>query len=79
MDYPAGPTWATAIFAHCFTCSKGVFAPARIAAALMSHGIAVLRFNFTGLGASGGEFANTDFSSNIADLLAAAAFLRERG
>lgn len=79
MDHPIGPRRATAIFAHCFTCSKDIFAAARIASALTEHGVAVLRFDFTGLGASGGEFANTNFSSNIADLLAAASFLRGRG
>jgi putative redox protein len=65
-----------ALFAHCFSCSKDVIAAARIANALVERGIAVLRFDFTGLGSSGGEFANTNFSSNVQDLLQAAAFLR---
>ena len=78
LDLPFGPVRATALFAHCFTCSKDIFAAERIAAALTGHGIAVLRFDFTGLGASGGDFANTNFSSNVADLLAAAEFMRGR-
>ncbi len=77
LDLPAGEPRAYALFAHCFTCGKDVFAAARIAAGLTAHGIAVLRFDFTGLGASDGEFANTTFSSNIADLIAAAAWMRE--
>jgi putative redox protein len=76
LDLPDGPVRAYALFAHCFTCSKDIFAAARIAAALTEHGIAVLRFDFTGLGASEGEFANTNFSSNVADLLKAADYLR---
>ena len=67
---------AYALFAHCFTCGKDVFAARRVAQALTEHGIAVLRFDFTGLGASEGEFANTNFSSNLADLVAAADYLR---
>ena len=77
LDRPEGPVRAYALFAHCFTCSKDIFAAARIAGALAERGIAVLRFDFTGLGMSGGDFANTNFSSNVADLIAAADFLRE--
>lgn len=76
LDSPAGEIRAFALFAHCFTCSKDIFAASRIAAALASNGIATLRFDFTGLGASGGDFANTDFSSNVDDLVAAADWLR---
>ncbi len=76
LDAPDGPIQAVALFAHCFTCGKDVFAASRIAQALTEHGIAVLRFDFTGLGASDGEFANTNFSSNLEDLLAAANHLR---
>src|SRR5476649_2248208 len=76
LDVPDGDIRAYALFAHCFTCGKDVFAASRIAQALTEHGFAVLRFDFTGLGASEGEFANTNFSSNLADLLAAAAYLR---
>ncbi|MCO4772504.1 MAG: OsmC family protein [Deltaproteobacteria bacterium] len=66
---------AFALFAHCFTCSKDLRAVARIARTLTAHGIAVLRFDFTGLGASEGEFADTTFSSNTDDLVAAAEWL----
>jgi putative redox protein len=76
LDRPETAPHAYALFAHCFTCGKDVFAASRIAQALTEHGIAVLRFDFTGLGASEGDFANTNFSSNVADLLAAADFLR---
>ena len=76
LDLPAGAPRAYAMFAHCFTCSKDGLAAARISNALAVEGIAVLRFDFTGLGSSAGDFANTNFSSNIADLLAAADFLR---
>jgi len=71
LDHPDGPHLATAIFAHCFTCSKDITAARRISARLASMGIAVLRFDFTGLGHSEGEFANTGFSSNVQDLHAA--------
>lgn len=77
LDRPAGPARAFALFAHCFTCSKDLFAAQRIASELAARGIAVLRFDFTGLGASGGEFANTNFSSNVEDLRRAAAYLGE--
>ena len=76
LDLPAGPPKAYALFAHCFTCTKDIFAAARVAAGLTDHGIAVLRFDFTGLGHSQGEFANTNFSSNVGDLIAAADHLR---
>lgn len=79
LDLPEGPHLATALFAHCFTCSKDIPAARRIAARLAAMGIAVLRFDFTGLGHSEGEFANTDFSSNVADLLKAADYLAARG
>ncbi len=67
---------AFALFAHCFTCTKDIFAASRIAEALSARGIAVLRFDFTGLGHSDGEFGNTHFSSNVQDLLLAADYLR---
>jgi fermentation-respiration switch protein FrsA (DUF1100 family) len=79
LELPEGPARATAIFAHCFTCGKDAVSAARIAHALPAHGIAVLRFDFTGLGASEGDFSETNFSSNVADLLAAADYLRSRG
>ena len=77
LDLPVSPPVAYALFAHCFTCSKDIFAASRISAALADKGIAVLRFDFTGLGHSDGEFANTNFTSNVADLIAAAEHLRE--
>ncbi|TDE40263.1 bifunctional alpha/beta hydrolase/OsmC family protein [Antarcticimicrobium sediminis] len=79
LDLPDGPHLATALFAHCFTCSKDIPAARRIAARLAAMGIAVLRFDFTGLGHSEGEFANTNYSSNVADLLKAAEYLKGRG
>jgi putative redox protein len=79
LELPAGRPRATALFAHCFTCSKQSLAASRIAAALAARGIATLRFDFTGLGESGGDFAATTFASNVEDLLAAAAALAERG
>jgi len=78
LDRPEGEPRAYALFAHCFTCGKDIHAAKRIAEALTALGIAVLRFDFTGLGSSEGEFANTTFSSNIADLVAAANELRRR-
>jgi uncharacterized OsmC-like protein/fermentation-respiration switch protein FrsA (DUF1100 family) len=77
IDNPAGEARAYALFAHCFTCGKDVHAARRIAEALTALGIGVLRFDFTGLGSSEGEFANTSFSSNVADLVAAADQLRQ--
>jgi putative redox protein len=77
LERPHGTPVAYALFAHCFTCGKDIAAAQRIARALASEGIAVLRFDFTGLGHSEGEFANTTFSSNVDDLVAAADYLRE--
>ena len=76
LDSPIEPPRAYALFAHCFTCGKDIQAARRIAEALTALGIAVLRFDFTGLGSSEGEFGNTTFSSNVADLIAAADALR---
>jgi len=67
---------AFALFAHCFTCGKDVVAASRIARALADQGIGVLRFDFTGLGGSDGDFAQTSFSTNVDDLVAAADFLK---
>ena len=77
LDMPDGPHLATALFAHCFTCSKDIPAARRIAGRLAAAGIAVLRFDFTGLGHSEGEFANTTFATNLDDLRAAANWLAE--
>ena len=77
LDCPEGTPRAYALFAHCFTCSKDSLAAVHVGRGLAAQGIAVLRFDFTGLGRSSGEFADTNFSSNVADIIAAAAFLRE--
>ena len=78
LDLPEGPHLATALFAHCFTCSKDIPAARRISARLAGAGIAVLRFDFTGLGHSEGEFENTSFTTNIRDLELAAEALVAR-
>ena len=76
LDMPSAQApRAYVLFAHCFTCSKDTKATSLIAEALADAGLATLRFDFTGLGDSEGEFANTDFSSNVADLVAAARWL----
>jgi len=77
LDSPEGQPKAYALFAHCFTCNKDILAASNIAKSLKALGIATLRFDFTGLGHSDGEFANTNFSSNIEDLVKAADYLRE--
>jgi putative redox protein len=77
LDTPDGEVRAYALFAHCFTCGKDGLAAKRIAVALSAKGIAVLRFDFTGLGSSEGDFANSTFSSNVADLVRAADHLRK--
>jgi len=76
LELPGTAARATAVFAHCFTCSKDIAAASRVSRALTARGFAVLRFDFTGLGGSEGDFANTHFSSNVADLLAAVDYLR---
>lgn len=77
LDFPSEKPKAYVLFAHCFTCSKDIFAASRIAGELADLGFAVLRFDFTGLGASEGEFENTNFSSNVADLISAVDYMRE--
>jgi uncharacterized OsmC-like protein/pimeloyl-ACP methyl ester carboxylesterase len=77
LDLPLGEPTTYALFAHCFTCGRENVAAKRIAERLSVHGIAVLRFDFTGLGGSEGEFANTHFTSNVDDLVAAADHLRK--
>ncbi|MGE0719503.1 MAG: osmotically inducible protein C, partial [Alphaproteobacteria bacterium] len=66
LDRPAGPVLAHALFAHCFTCSKDSLAAARISAGLVERGFAVLRFDFTGLGGSAGEFGNAGLTGDVA-------------
>lgn len=77
LDMPEGKPSAYALWAHCFSCSKDILAASRVAKGLTDQGIAVFRFDFTGLGSSDGDFANTNFSSNIEDLVAAANYMRE--
>lgn len=79
LETPDRQAIATALFAHCFTCGKDIAAASRIARALVKRGYAVMRFDFTGLGNSDGDFANTNFSSNVDDLVAAADHLRTNG
>jgi len=77
LELPQGEITGHALFAHCFTCGKDIVAASRIARALAASGFAVVRFDFTGLGSSEGDFANTNFSSNVQDLLAAVDYMRE--
>src|SRR5580698_635241 len=79
LEMPEREPLAYALFAHCFTCGKDQLAAKRIATSLAEKGIAVFRFDFTGLGSSEGDFANSTFSSNVADLVKAADHLRATG
>jgi len=78
LELPRSRPVAFAIFAHCFTCSKDLLAASRISKSLTDSQIAVLRFDFTGLGNSEGDFSNTNFSSNVEDILSAYAALKEQ-
>lgn len=77
LDEPEGTPKAYILFAHCFTCTKDVFGASRIAKKLVDEGFAVFRFDFTGLGASEGDFSNTNFTSNVEDLKKAATYLED--
>ena len=79
LEQPKGPHLATALFAHCFACTKDSLAASRISRRLAAAGIAVLRFDFTGLGESEGDFAETSVSANVSDLTRAAASLIQAG
>lgn len=79
LEIPAGDAQAWAIFAHCFTCSKKSLAASRVARGLAERGIGVLRFDFTGLGDSSGDFSTSGFSSDVADLVSAAQWLSASG
>ena len=79
LDMPEGQVLGTALFAHCFTCSKDITSARRIANRLAAIGIAVLRFEFTRLGHSEDAFEDTSFTSNVQDLVAAAEYLTKRG
>lgn len=78
LELPEGELKAIALFAHCFTCSKSILAATRIPKNLAKKGVGVLRFDFTGLGNSEGDFANTNFSSNVEDLLSAFDHLKKK-
>lgn len=77
LDLPAGTPRAVALFAHCFSCGKDLRSARRLSQRLTEQGFAVMRFDFTGLGDSGGNFSDTNFSSNVADVVAAADWLRQ--
>ncbi|MFT7433075.1 MAG: putative OsmC-like protein/alpha/beta superfamily hydrolase [Alphaproteobacteria bacterium] len=77
LDEPVGKIKAYAIFAHCFTCGMNIAAASRIAKSLSDMGIAVLRFDFTGLGESEGNFADTNFTTNVQDIIKAAEYMRQ--
>lgn len=77
IDRPEGDIEAVALFAHCFTCTKDILAARTIAKQLAKRGIATVRFDFTGLGSSAGEFASTNFSSNVGDLVRVADAMRD--
>lgn len=77
LELPDGPVRAVALFAHCFTCTMRSHAATRVTAALAAHGIATLRFDFTGLGGSGGDFATAGFAADVQDIVTAADHLRE--
>jgi alpha-beta hydrolase superfamily lysophospholipase len=79
LELPGDEPSAYALLAHCFTCGKDIKAASTVARGLAEAGIAVMRIDFTGLGSSDGDFANTNFSTNVDDLVAAARYLRERG
>jgi putative redox protein len=78
LELPEAEPLAYALFAHCFTCSKHIGAASRVSRALASRGVGVLRFDFTGLGNSEGDFANTNFTSNVQDLVSAASAIQQR-
>lgn len=77
LEYPKQKAAQTVLFAHCFSCGKDIAAASRISRALVAKGLAVLRFDFTGLGNSDGDFGNTNFTSNVGDLVRAADYLRD--
>ncbi|MEO1303364.1 MAG: alpha/beta fold hydrolase, partial [Pseudomonadota bacterium] len=79
LEVPDGDPAGWAIFAHCFTCSKKSLAASRVARGLAERGIGVLRFDFTGLGESGGDFSTSGFSSDVADLISAADWMATTG
>ncbi len=79
LDVPDGDIRAYALLAHCFTCNKSLRAAGHISKGLLAEGIAVFRFDFTGLGESEGDFSDTNFSSNVQDILSAAECMAQAG
>lgn len=77
LEKPESEIKAYALFAHCFTCGKNIGTATQVSHSLAKRGFAVLRFDFTGLGSSEGDFSHTNFSSNIEDLVSAADYMRE--
>ena len=75
VDFPVDKPTAFALFSHCFTCTKDLKAIVKISRCLAREGIAVLRFDFTGLGDSRGDFSTTNFETNLADIQAAVNWL----
>ncbi|MDQ6990433.1 MAG: alpha/beta hydrolase [Mariprofundaceae bacterium] len=78
LDMPDNPPHAYALLVHCFTCNKSLRAAAYITKALIAQDVAVFRFDFTGLGDSEGDFSDTNFTSNVQDIISAAGFMREQ-
>jgi putative redox protein len=78
ISMPESKPKAYVLYAHCFTCGKDFTASARMSRALVKQGFAVFRFDFTGIGASLGDFSDTNFSTNVLDIVAAANFMREQ-
>jgi uncharacterized OsmC-like protein/esterase/lipase len=79
LSFPDGDINSVAVFAHCFTCSQDIPAVTRITSSLSNHGVAVMSFDFTGLGHSHGEFSDTNFSTNVVDVQKAIEHLRSLG
>src|SRR3546814_10415179 len=79
LELPDGKPQGWAIFAHCFTCGKDSLAATRVARALAARGIGVLRFDFAGLGNSGGRFSDATFAADVADLVAAGSAMASEG
>lgn len=77
IEQPVIPVKCYALFAHCFSCGKDILIASRIARSLVARGVAVLRFDFTGIGDSEGEFESSNFTSNIDDIISATNHLRE--
>ena len=79
LELPDAQVRGWALFAHCFTCGKDNIAAVRISRRLAGAGVGVLRFDFTGLGRSEGDFAASNFSGNVGDLIDAAEAMGDAG